>query len=180
MSAERRIGKKVYRLVQGDITGFAADAVVNAANEQLLHGGGVAGALARAGGMEIQWESNALAPVATGKAVITTGGNLPARHVIHAVGPRGGMPDADRLLESAVRSALRVAEENALRTIAFPAISTGIFGYPLDKCAAIMTRVCLDWLKAPEHGIDEITVVLYDGRALGAFEVALEGEGDSG
>jgi O-acetyl-ADP-ribose deacetylase (regulator of RNase III) len=174
MTAERRVGKdRIFRLAQGDITRFTADAVVNAANEGLAHGGGVAGAIVRAGGPVIQEASYALAPVPTGEAVITSGGRLPAKHVIHAVGPRGGMRDADRLLESAVRASLRVAEENGLRSIAFPAISTGIFGYPLPSCARIMTRVCLEWLEDPEHGVREITVVLWDDRALEAFERAL-------
>jgi O-acetyl-ADP-ribose deacetylase len=173
---ERRypVVDKAVLLVQGDITEARVDAIVNAANERLLHGGGVAGAIARRGGPAIQAESLRKAPVPAGGAAVTGGGRLPARYVIHAVGPRGGQPGADRLLESAVTAALQAAEENGVRTIAFPAISTGIFGYPLESCAAIMTRVATEWLRDPRHGVEEIRLVLYDDRAYRAFDRALD------
>jgi O-acetyl-ADP-ribose deacetylase (regulator of RNase III) len=174
MTDHLRFGDRELRLVQGDITRETTDAVVNAANEQLVLGGGVAGAIRRAGGPFIQEACHALAPIATGEAVITTGGQLPAKHVIHAVGPRGSGPEADRLLEAAVRSAFRVAEENGLRSLSLPAISTGIFGYPLHDCARIMTRVGAEWLRDPDHGLTTIRIVLFDREALQPFQQALE------
>jgi O-acetyl-ADP-ribose deacetylase (regulator of RNase III) len=173
MSAERRFGGNVLRLTRGDITEAEVDAVVNAANEQLILGGGVAGAIRMAGGPSIQEECRGKAPIRTGEAVATGAGRLPARYVIHAVGPRGGDPDADRLLESAVVSSLRVAEELNLGSIAFPAISTGIFGYPLESCARIMTRTAAAWLADPGHRLTEIRVVLFDDRSYRAFEGAM-------
>ncbi len=175
MPVERRFGDKRLILEEGDLTEAPVDAIVNAANEHLAHGGGVAGAIVRAGGRSIQAESTAKAPIKSGEAVITGGGRLPARFVIHAVGPRGGQPGADALLERAVVNSLRVAEENGLKSIAFPAISTGIFGYPLEPCARIMTRVCSEWLADPDHGVAEIRIVLYDRGAYAAFEEALGG-----
>lgn len=166
-------GNRQLRIVQGDITRESTDAIVNAANEHLTHGGGVAGAISRAGGRAIQEESTRKAPIATGEAVITTGGKLRARYVIHAVGPRGAGQESDRLLEAAIRSSLRVAEENKLRSIAFPAISTGIFGYPLHDCARIMTRICAEWLRDPKRHLETIRIVLYDRQAYHAFEQAL-------
>ena len=174
MSGERHYGEKALRLVHGDITEADVDAVVNAANEQLILGGGVAGAIRNAGGPSIQEECRAKAPIRTGEAAATGAGRLPARHVIHAVGPRGGDPGADRLLESAVVNSLRVAEELGLRSIAFPAISTGIFGYPLDSCARIMTGACAGWLADPGHGLNEVRIVLLDRRSYRAFESALD------
>ena len=169
METRIEIGSKAFTVLQGDLTEARVDAIVNAANEQLLHGGGVAGAIARKGGPVIQEESRRLAPVPTGGAVITSGGALEARYVIHAVGPRGGQPDADRLLASAVRSSLALAEERGLRSIAFPAISTGIFGYPLASCARILTGEALAWLRERDHALEEIRVVLFDAEAYRAF-----------
>ncbi len=166
-------GGRELRIVQGDITRETTDAIVNAANEHLAHGGGVAGAISRAGGPAIQAESTRKAPIATGEAVITTAGNLPAKYVIHAVGPRGGGHESDLLLEAAVRSALHVAEQNKLQSIAFPAISTGIFGYPLHDCARIMTKVCAEWIRDPARHLETIRIVLFDRTAYHAFEQAL-------
>ena len=117
-------------LVKGDITELDVDAVVNAANEHLILGAGVAGAIRRKGGPSIQEECYRIGGTFVGGAVITTGGNLKARHVIHAVGPRMGEGEEDEKLGNAVLNSLKVAEENGLRSIAFPAISTGIFGFP--------------------------------------------------
>ena len=167
------IDGKVLRIVQGDITRADTEAIVNAAGESLSMGGGVAGAILRAGGPSIQEEAFTKAPIPTGEAVLTTGGRLPALYVIHAVGPRGPGARSDVLLEKAVRSALRVAEEHGIRSVAFPAISTGIFGYPMESCARIMTRVAVEWLRDPAHRVREIRIVLYDWRAYREFETAL-------
>lgn len=175
MEREYRVGCGTLRLLKGDITQQQVEAVVNAANERLVLGGGVAGAIRQAGGPAIQADCNGKGPIRTGEAVATTGGELPARFVIHTVGPRGGVPGADQLLESAVGAALRVAEEKRLRSVAFPAISTGIFGYPLDSCARIMTRVCASWLDNPDHRLEEIRIVLFDEPAFRAFEEVLDG-----
>ena len=136
-------------LRQGDITGEAVDAIVNAANEGLAHGGGVAGAIVRKGGYGIQDESDRIGRVAVGSAAITGAGTLPARFVIHAVGPHwnGFTPEEnDRLLRSATIAALEIARERGLRSIAFPAIASGIFGFPKNRCARVMLEAVSDWV----------------------------------
>ncbi len=125
-------------LVEGDITDLEVDAIVNAANEDLKLGSGVAGAILRKGGEAIQDECNRIGHTPVGTAVMTGAGNLKAKQVLHAVGPRLGEGDEDRKLASAVRSALALADRNGLRSIAIPAISTGVFGFPVDRCARIL------------------------------------------
>ncbi len=125
-------------LVEGDITELEVDAIVNAANEDLQLGTGVAGAIREAGGPSIQKECDSIGHTPVGTAVITNGGNLKARHVIHAVGPQMGEGDEDRKLQSAIRACLAVADRHGLKSIALPAISTGAFGFPLDRCARIL------------------------------------------
>jgi len=135
------LGGRTLRVVKGDLTKQVVDAIVNAANERLAHGGGLAGAIVRAGGDMIQKESRAVAPVSTGHAVATGAGSLPCRRVIHAVGPiwsRYTPDEADRLLSSAVKSSLAIAHAEGLESIALPAISSGIFGFPKDRCARLM------------------------------------------
>ena len=136
--------EQVIRIVQGDLTAEAVDAIVNAANERLAHGGGVAGAISRAGGPIVQRESDAWVrehgPVPTGSAAITGAGALPCRYVIHAVGPVWGSGDEERKLASAVQSALDLADENDLRSVSMPGISSGIFGFPKPLCAEVMLR----------------------------------------
>jgi O-acetyl-ADP-ribose deacetylase (regulator of RNase III) len=127
---ERHIQGKILRLVEGDITDLAVDAIVNAANRHLQLGSGVAGAIRTRGGPSIQQECDQIGGCPVGGAVITGGGSLPARHVIHAVGPFGSDSDADRFLASATLTSLTVAEDTWLASLAFPAISTGVFGYP--------------------------------------------------
>jgi O-acetyl-ADP-ribose deacetylase (regulator of RNase III) len=162
------------RLVQGDITAQAVDAIVNAANSSLLGGGGVDGAIHRAGGPAIMEECRLLAGCRTGEAKATGAGRLAARYVIHTVGPvwRGGGEGEDDALASCHRSSLRLASELGCGTLAFPAISTGIFGFPLDRAAGIALGTTLAELEQrPE--LDEVRFVLFDRHALAAFEAAL-------
>ncbi len=162
-------------LVHGDITEEAVDAIVNAANSYLKHGGGVAAAIVRKGGKVIQEESDRIGYVPVGKAAMTTGGNLPARHVIHAVGPRWGEGDEDNKLRSAVLSVLQLATENGFQRIALPAISAGIFGFPKDRCADIILTTVRDYLENhPESSLKEVRIVLFDQPTLAAFQEAFK------
>ncbi len=158
-------------IVRGDITELTNEAIVNAANESLRHGGGVAGAISRKGGRVIQKESNEWVKmhgkVQTGSAAITSAGNLPSKFVIHAVGPVMGSGDEDTKLRSATISALNVALDHQIKSIAFPAISTGIYGYPLDRCARIMLSTVKDYLLENDK-LDQVTFCLFD---QGAFDV---------
>ncbi|MFD5509695.1 O-acetyl-ADP-ribose deacetylase [Streptomyces sp. NPDC059761] len=164
-------------LVQGDITAEHADAIVNAANSSLLGGGGVDGAIHRRGGPEILDACRALRAsrygkgLPTGRAVATTAGRLPAEWVIHTVGPVWSR-DEDRsaLLASCYRESLRVAAELGARTVAFPAISTGIFGWPMDDGARIAVETARAAAAAP---VEEVRFVLFDEKAYAAFEAAL-------
>jgi O-acetyl-ADP-ribose deacetylase (regulator of RNase III) len=157
---EIEIKNSKIKLVQGDITELATDAIVNAANAQLILGGGVAGAIRKKGGPKIQEECNKIGGTFVGGAVITTGGNLKAKHVIHAVGPRMGEGNEDKKLENATFNSLRLMDENKLKSIAFPAISTGIFGYPIERCAKIMIHTAKEYLKG-ETQIQEVIFCLY-------------------
>jgi O-acetyl-ADP-ribose deacetylase len=158
-------------LAQGDITAFAADAIVNAANSSLLGGGGVDGAIHRAGGPTILEECRRLGGCDTGDAKATTAGRLPARYVIHTVGPiwRGGKKGEDELLASCHRASLGLAESLDCSSVAFPAISTGAYGYPLDEAAHVAIRSVLD---ADTH-VEEVRFVLFGADAFTAFERAL-------
>jgi O-acetyl-ADP-ribose deacetylase (regulator of RNase III) len=164
-------------LATGDITKQQADAIVNAANGSLMGGGGVDGAIHRAGGPEILEECKNIRQdrypdgLPTGKAVATTGGNLPARWVIHTVGPvYAKSEDRSGLLASCHTESLRVADELGARTIAFPAISTGVFGYPIDDAAAVAVKA----VAQASTDVEEVRFVLFDDRALKAFESALK------
>lgn len=157
-------------LVQGDITDMATDAIVNAANAQLVLGGGVAGAIRRKGGPSIQQECDRIGGTHVGGAVITGGGDLKARHVIHAVGPRMGEGDEDAKLRDATLNSLRLADQHHLPSIALPAISTGVFGFPIDRCAAIMLRTTIEYLKAGDTGLSRVVFVLFDHGGLRVFE----------
>ena len=158
-------------LEQGDIAAHEADAIVNAANSSLLGGGGVDGAIHRAGGPEILAECRLLGGCATGDAKATTGGRLPARWVIHAVGPvwRGGDEGEPELLASAHRRALEVASERGARTVAFPAISCGIYGYPPELAAPI----ALGAVRRMLDRFDEIRFVFLDDRLREVFSDAM-------
>jgi len=163
-----RAGKTSIRIVQGDITNQDVDAVVNAANSSLLGGGGVDGAIHRAGGPRILEECREIRRtryqdgLPTGDAVITTGGNLRARHVIHTVGPvwAGGGYGEEKELAKAYRSSLRVAEENGLRSVAFPSISTGAYGYPKEEAATVAVKAVGDYMRGGSN-IEEVVFVLY-------------------
>lgn len=154
------IKNSILKLVQGDITELNTAVIVNAANAQLILGGGVAGAIRNKGGDKIQEECNKIGGSFVGGAVITTGGNLKARHVIHAVGPRMGEGDEDAKLRNAVTNSLKLMDERGLKTIAFPAISTGIFGYPIERCANVMISTAKKYL-AGETQIREVVFCLY-------------------
>lgn len=153
---------KFVVIVQGDLTEENVDAIVNAANSYLKHGGGVAGAIVRKGGDVIQKESDAIGYCPVGDAVVTSGGNLKAKYVIHAVGPRWGEGDEERKLKSAVYSALERATEKGLKTISIPAISTGIFGYPKKEGTRVILNVCIEYLRNKETTLHEIRLCNID------------------
>ncbi|MGA7616016.1 MAG: macro domain-containing protein [Thermoanaerobaculia bacterium] len=160
-------------LMEGDITTLHVDAIVNPANSQLQHGGGVAGAISRKGGPAIQQESDRIGFVPVGGAAVTSAGHLPARFVIHAVGPRMGEGDEDDKLRRATLSSLEKAEELQLSSVAFPAISTGIFGYPISRCARIMLDTTLTF-RPRAHHLERVVFCLYGHDALREFQRALE------
>jgi O-acetyl-ADP-ribose deacetylase (regulator of RNase III) len=163
-------------LLQGDITKVRADAIVNAANSGLAGGGGVDGAIHRAGGPSIMEECRKIGGCPTGSAAATGAGNLPAKYIFHAVGPiYHGRAEDGRLLASAYAACLRLAEERHIESIAFPALSTGIYGYPLDEAAPIALRTIIDHIKQPTS-LKQVTIVLFGERAYRAFEQALEKE----
>ncbi|CUS77700.1 macro domain-containing protein [Candidatus Kryptobacter tengchongensis] len=169
---ETRFNNKTIRIVHGDITEENVDAIVNAANEYLKHGGGVAGAIVRKGGYVIQEESDKIGYVPTGSAAITGAGKLPAKFVIHAVGPvwKDGKSGEDEKLESAVFSSLKIADEKKLKSISFPAISAGIFGFPKERCAKILIETAVKFLEQnPNTTIEEIRFCLFDEPTLNAF-----------
>ncbi|MCS7245588.1 MAG: macro domain-containing protein [candidate division WOR-3 bacterium] len=157
----------------GDITEEEVDAVVNPANEYLKLGSGVAGAILRKGGKIIQDECDKIGYCQTGKAVITTGGSLKAKYVIHAVGPiwKGGNSNEDELLYSAVESALMLAHSYNLKSISFPAISTGIFGFPKERASKIIISAILEFMKKYENrtSIEVIRICLFDKETYGIF-----------
>lgn len=169
---ERRIGPARLRLVRGDLTSLAADAIVNAANDRLWMGGGVAGAIKRRGGAEIEEEAVRRGPLPVGEAVATGAGRLAARYVIHAVTMGQDLTTSERDIRAATRSALRVAETLGLRSVAFPALGTGVGGFPLDRAAAAMVEEAAAHLRAGS-GLAEVVFCLYDERAYAAFAAAL-------
>jgi len=173
----RQIGACKIELHQGDITLQEVDAIVNAANSRLAGGGGVDGAIHRRGGPDIMAETDAKCPSGcpTGSAVISGAGELKAKHVVHAVGPvwRGGDRGEPELLAGAFRRSLELAVQSGCKSIAFPALSTGAYGYPMDQAARVALSTAIDFLK--EHGKPEVVrFVLFDAGAYGAFAAALE------
>ncbi len=162
------------RIVQGDLTDCRTDAIVNAANSRLQHGGGVAGAIVRKGGRVIQDESNRIGFVPVGKAAMTGAGALPARYVIHAVGPMWGEGDEAFKLRSAVRSVLELATKHGLASIAMPAISAGIFGFPKPECAHIIVDEITSFITSEKTSLKEIIICLMDMEIIAFFENELE------
>jgi len=164
-------------LVQGDITGQQVDAIVNAANQQLQHGGGVAGVIARAGGSVIQRESDAWVeehgPISHDSPAYTSAGDLPSEYVIHAVGPVWGSGEEDRKLRAAVAGSLETAAELELTSLALPAISTGIFGFPEARAARVILSACREYVSDhPETSLQLIRLVVYGEQAAEVFSEA--------
>jgi len=154
---------------QGDLTGMDVDAIVNAANNDLQLGGGVAGAIRRKGGPEIQNECDAIGSIPVGGAAITSGGRLKARHVIHAASMQLGGTTTAQALRASTAHSLRIAAQNNLKTIAFPAVGTGIAGFPMQECAEIMLAEAIKHLQSATS-IERIHFVLFDAASLAAFE----------
>lgn len=177
---EVTIKGRTLRLVEGDITDLSIDAIVNAANQHLQLGSGVAGAIWRKGGPSIQQECDAIGGCPVGSAAITGAGKLRAGYVIHAVGPQGGDKGADELLASATRASLVLADQNGLTSIAFPAISTGVFGFPLDRCAQLMLRTAIAYLGDQAGSLALVVVCLYGQPAFDVFAAELERQLASG
>ncbi len=177
---ERRVGRGTIELVRGDITREETDAIVNAANSSLLGGGGVDGAIHRAGGPQILAECRAIrarqGECPTGEAVITSGGRLAARYVIHTVGPvwRGGRAGEPALLASCYRNSLDLAARNGVRTIAFPSISTGVYGYPAAKAAPVARAAVAAFLAGEDRAPERVRFVLFDDATFEAYRAALE------
>ena len=164
------INGKQLVLVQGDITEMDTDAIVNAANKDLILGAGVAGAIRTKGGPTIQEECNRIGGAPVGGAAITTGGDLKAKYVIHAVGPRMGEGDEDRKLADATRNSMNRANEKGLASITFPAISTGIFGFPKDRCARIMLTTVAKTLRGEDTSLKEVVFCLWGEETLEIFK----------
>ena len=172
---EKKIGHKTIRLVSADLTERDVDAVVNAANSHLRHGGGVAGAIVRKGGRVIQDESDRIGFVPVGGAAITTAGKLKARYVIHAVGPMMGEGDEDNKLKRAINSVLALATKEKLKSISVPAISAGIFGFPKDRCARILVGETTAFLKDNEaSSLELVEFCIFDQEAHGHFKGEIE------
>ncbi len=167
-----RMDSAQLELLEGDITELEVDAIVNAANEELKLGGGVAGAILKKAGSSIQNECDRIGGTPVGTAVLTGAGELPTRHVIHAVGPRMGEGDEDRKLASAVRASLALADRHGLKSIALPAISTGSFGFPLDRCARVTLTEIHRYLQGGTK-LDRVVVCLYGDEAFDTFRQEL-------
>ena len=167
---ERKVRNCILELLESDITEVGTDAIVNAANSRLQHGGGVAGAIVRKGGWIIQEESNMIGYVPVGEAAITTAGKLKAKYVIHAVGPvwRDGKKNEDEKLRNATLNSLKLADKNNLRSIAFPAISAGIFGFPIDRCAKNMLSATIEYLNR-ETRLERVVFCLFDNKSFKIF-----------
>lgn len=174
------INQTKLTIIQGDITQQATEAIVNAANSSLMGGGGVDGAIHRAGGPAILEECKQIVArqghLPTGKAVITTGGDLKARYVIHTVGPiwHGGGAGETELLASAYRESLKLAAEKKLSRVSFPSISTGAYGYPVEKAARVALKAVISFLREKTTSIKEVVFVLFDSRTLSTYASVLE------
>ena len=170
----RNINGVTLALLQGDIVTVQADAIVNAANSGLRGGGGVDGAIHRAGGPVIMEECRKIGGCPTGSAVATTAGRLPAKYVFHAVGPiYSSTQEDERLLASAYQSCLDLAEKHQVKSIAFPSLSTGVYGYPLELAAPVALRTIINHIQKPTS-LERVMVVLFGREAFQVFERALE------
>ena len=169
------VAQRVLELVEGDITEMDTEAIVNAANAQLVLGGGVAGAIRRKGGPAIQAACDEIGGTFVGGAVITPAGHLRAKHVIHAVGPRMGEGNEDEKRRNATLNSLKVADEHGLESITFPAISTGIFGFPIGRCAEIMLSVTLGYLKGDTR-LERVVFCLFGRDSYEVFAQQLAQE----
>jgi O-acetyl-ADP-ribose deacetylase (regulator of RNase III) len=176
---EKIIKGKKLELVRGDITELDVEAIVNAANSRLQLGGGVAGAIRAKGGPTIQEECDRTGPIRVGEAAVTGGGRLKASYVIHAVGPVNGEGGEDQKLRNATLSSLARAAEKGIASMAFPAISTGIFGFPKDRCARIMLRTVSEFLANRRTSLERVIFCLWSTEDLALFEKTLS-EGISG
>jgi O-acetyl-ADP-ribose deacetylase (regulator of RNase III) len=173
---EVKIGSGVLSLVKGDITNESTEAIANAANSGLRGGGGVDGAIHRAGGPKIMEECRKIGGCPTGSAVITTGGDLKAKYVIHAVGPvyKDGTKGEERLLASAYSKCLEIASDKGIKSIAFPSISTGVYGYPIGDASKTALKTVIDYMKGhPE--IELVRFVLFSDKDLNVYEASLKG-----
>lgn len=172
---QRKFGQTTIELIQGDITKSEVDVIVNAANKELIGGGGVDGAIRRAGGDTITKECDAIRArqggCPTGKAVITTGGNLPAQHIIHTVGPiwKDGDSGEPELLASCYKESLALAAANNVNSIAFPSISTGIYGYPTEKAANVALQTIRDLAEGEDAIPTAVQFVLFDDATFGCY-----------
>ena len=167
-------GHTTVDLQRGDILSLDVDAVINPANTNLDHGGGLAGQIVHRGGDSIQEESDRIGHVPVGGAAMTGAGTLRARHVIHAVGPRMGEGDEDRKLAAAITSVLTLATEQGLRSLSIPAISAGIFGFPKDRCARILVGETARFLAAGETSLQMVEFCIFDREAYGFFQGEME------
>ena len=176
---QKQFAQTTLKLIQGDITKVEVEAIVNAANEKLVGGGGVDGAIRRAGGEEVVKECDEIRArqggCPTGKAVITTGGNLPAQYIIHTVGPiwSGGNADEAKLLASCYKESLQLAAENEVKSIAFPSISTGVYGYPTEKASAVALETIRDLAESNATMPEQIQFVLFDDATYSCYADAL-------
>lgn len=170
-----KINNSILELVVGDITKEETEAIVNAANSGLRGGGGVDGAIHRAGGSQIMEECRKIGGCPTGNAVITSGGQLKAKYVIHTVGPvyHGGKKGEPELLASAYRNSLKRASENSIRSVSFPSLSTGAYGYPFDEAAPVALMTIIEYLKQHDE-IELVRFVLFGPEACKAYEAVLK------
>ena len=173
----KKIGHTTLKVIEGNITEEGTSAIVNAANSYLAHGGGVAFAIVKKGGREIQEESNKIVeekgPIPVGEAVITKGYHLKAKYVIHVVGPRFGEGKEEEKLRKAIRSVLELAKEHGIKTISIPAISCGIFGFPKEKGTRIIVEETIKFLQENEKQFDEIHFIGVDATIPKLFKEAL-------
>jgi O-acetyl-ADP-ribose deacetylase (regulator of RNase III) len=174
-----KVSQTTLSLIQGDITKQKTEAIVNAANSSLMGGGGVDGAIHRAGGPAILEDCKKIIAkigrLPTGEAVITTGGQLPAKFVIHTVGPiwRGGTQNEPELLRNCYINSLRLAKERSIKSISFPSVSTGVYGYPVEKAAEVALKAVLDFLEQNPDTFEEVVFTLFDNRTYQAYAKAL-------